>query len=642
MKIAKIVIACLAAVLLILAGFGVFYFVVPMTAAIGDDLAAPEGHPGAPSANGFQPVVIDVRAECRHIDESLLELKIDGSPPTSGVYDFSDGVNTLALLTRGTYFGWWSMLGIDGVIVKGGGEANGYKYAALDDHAGEWFQDNLLHAPLDGPGGDPFELTEILFCYDLEEEDTGSIVVAKESTEPDVKGLFDFQASATLGSFALRPGQERVFNGVPADAAYEFSEMVPTGWSLAGIVCVETGEAETRDDVSAIEEQGSTVYLDDGEDIVCTFTNEPQAGQLMVVKELVPEDDPGLFDLEIDEEVEKEDASDGDATPLMDVVVGEHTIGESAGADTELENYDTAYRCVKEASLDEIKLTNSAGAVLNTVFVDPGDVITCTITNTRKTGDVVIKKQTDPDAAETKFPFASNVEPPSFSLADGESKLFEDLPVGETATFTETVPDGWELGAIDCTADPTSLLAVMDPSIDIEPVADEVITCTFSNVAVPFIAVDKSADPTSVVEPGSKVEYSIKVTSLGTTGPVTLTGLTDDIYGDLTSGSNISISNSTCQDNIKIDPGKTYQCGFKGMVEGEAGISVTDVVTATVVDGGEANAEASDSATVRVVYEPPDTGVDMPVPMVIGGFAAMGLTLLGAGAWVRRRTLMSG
>ena len=62
----------------------------------------------------------------------------------------------------------------------------------------------------------------------------------------------------------------------------------------------------------------------------------------------------------------------------------------------------------------------------------------------------------------------------------------------------------------------------------------------------------------------------------------------------------------------------------------------------TARDDDERQAQADDDAAVMIVAEVPETGVDLPVPMVIGGFAAMGLTLLGTGAWVRRRTLMSG
>ena len=602
----------------------------------------PGGHPGAPSENGIQPKVIDARATCARVDEDLLELKLEPAPPESGVYPFPDGVNSITIETDGTHFGWESTLGIDGVIVKGGEQANGYQYAAAqEDHADEWFQDNLLHAPLDGPHGDPYEISDILFCYDLKEEDMGRIVVAKESTEPELNDDFDFHASATLGSFTLEPGEQRVFNGVPAGATYQFSETVSTGWSLVGIVCVETGEAETRDDVSAIKERGSTVYLDDGEEIICTFTNEPQTGQLMVIKELVPDDDPGLFDLEIDEKVEKEDASGGDATPLMEVVVGEHTVGESAGTDTDLENYDTEYRCVKKANLDDLQLTNGTGDVLNTVFADPGDVITCTITNTRKTGEVTIEKYTDPEGASDKFPFETTADPASFSLGGGESKLFEDLPVGETATFTETVPAGWELASIRCSENSKGHVAVDDTAVRIDPIPDESITCTFYDDAIPEIEVEKTADPISIVEPGGKVKYSVKVTNVGKTGPVELTALTDDIYGDLTSGTNISITNSTCALEVTIETGTPYQCSFEAMVEAEAGDSVTDEVAAKVEDEGEDEAEASDDASVKIVFQPPDTGAGLPVTTAAGALATAGLALAAAGAALRRRSRRS-
>src|SRR4029450_9881863 len=68
----------------------------------------------------------------------------------------------------------------------------------------------------------------------------------------------------------------------------------------------------------------------------CTITNTRDTGDLTVVKDLTPSDDPGLFDLLIDGNVELADASDGDSTDAVTVDTGTHTVGEAAGTDTTL------------------------------------------------------------------------------------------------------------------------------------------------------------------------------------------------------------------------------------------------------------------------------------------------------------------
>ena len=127
-------------------------------------------------------------------------------------------------------------------------------------------------------------------------------------------------------------------------------------------------------------------------------------------------------------------------------------------------------------------------------------------------------------------------------------------------------------------------------------------TVTFTDVA-PTIAVEKTAAPTSVVEPGGDVTFTVKVTN-NSVEPVTLTDLIDVPYGDLTDGANPKISESTCTTGGTIGVGATYTCTFKATVNGTAGESKTDTVTATAIDDEQNEATASDDATVDVLRNP--------------------------------------
>jgi hypothetical protein len=96
-------------------------------------------------------------------------------------------------------------------------------------------------------------------------QDAGSITIAKE-TNPDGGMGFDFVGD--LGALTLDDDENLVFSGLlPGD--YDATEIVPTGWALAGVVCIG-GDADPITD-------GVTIHLDSGENISCTFTNDEYA-----------------------------------------------------------------------------------------------------------------------------------------------------------------------------------------------------------------------------------------------------------------------------------------------------------------------------------------------------------------------------
>ena len=76
----------------------------------------------------------------------------------------------------------------------------------------------------------------------------------------------------------------------------------------------------------------------------CEITNTRDTGDLTVIKALTPSDDPGLFNLLIDGNVEAADVGDGGTTGAVTVETGTHTVGEAAGTDTTLGNYSSADR----------------------------------------------------------------------------------------------------------------------------------------------------------------------------------------------------------------------------------------------------------------------------------------------------------
>jgi hypothetical protein len=100
-------------------------------------------------------------------------------------------------------------------------------------------------------------------------------------------------------------------------------------------------------------------------------------------------------------------------------------------------------------------------------------------------------------------------------------------------------------------------------------------------VQAPTITVTKTANPTSVLEPGGDVTYTVSVHNNGTQAvqAVTITSLSDDVYGDLNGQGDCSVPQT-------IQPGGTYTCSFVGAVSGNNGDTITDEVCAS---GHDAN-----------------------------------------------------
>jgi hypothetical protein len=126
----------------------------------------------------------------------LFELKID--PPVSGTYNLPDnsGSVTVNITGQGT-FDWSSTFGIDAVIVKGGPNANVYKYDP--ESMGET---NLV--TLINPNNDkPYGLSHISFCYDIDPLQVSK--TAKTSFKRTWN--WDIEKSANTSTVLLADGQ---------------------------------------------------------------------------------------------------------------------------------------------------------------------------------------------------------------------------------------------------------------------------------------------------------------------------------------------------------------------------------------------------------------------------------------------------
>ena len=141
-------------------------------------------------------------------------------------------------------------------------------------------------------------------------------------------------------------------------------------------------------------------------------------------------------------------------------------------------------------------------------------------------------------------------------------------------------------------------------------------------IEVPAAKLDvvKTADPTTINEPGDSVTFKIEVSNKGIDpkNKVTLSSLLDSIYKDITTTGHDGITETTCAIPQTICPGVpevaclqgevtgTYKCDFKANVTGNAGGSETDTVTASGIDDRGNSIDGSDSATVTLNDAAPD------------------------------------
>ncbi len=194
---------------------------------------------------------------------------------------------------------------------------------------------------------------------------------------------------------------------------------------------------------------------------------------------------------------------------------------------------------------------------------------------------------------------------PGFPTCTG-TPAFTSAPIPLTATSPTTAtagsgtvttanPGNYVFVATYNPAPGSSFTAVTSPCDD----ADERVTVE----PLPTILVDKTATPLTMVEPGGTFTFNVVVTNTSNE-PLTLTALTDDVYGNLN-------GRGTCVTGAPLAPnGGTYSCSFPGQFTGLAPAAQTDIVTATGTDADGNTATDTDDAIVRLTPSLPVIVVD--------------------------------
>ena len=384
----------------------------------------------------------------------------------------------------------------------------------------------------------------------------GEIIIIQATTPAGANQFFTYTASYEPDSFQLSDGQQHQSGVVPA-GIHRVSVADVAGWTTTA----------TCDDGSL----PTAIDLAPGETVTCTF-HSTRATQLTITNTITPANDPQLFDFSLTPG-EAFQLGGGDSR-AFDLTPGSYALGATTPAGWQQTG----------ASCDN-------GDPLDAIVLEAGDAVTCAVSY-RKLGTIVVTKQTLPAGATATFAFTPSYGG-IFTLSDGQQHTTNDLLPGNYGV-AETLPAGWAQTSATC--DDGSAPGAIALS------AGETVTCAFVNARL-GLALTKTPTPSQVTTPGGDVSFAVAVTNSGQAA-VTLTSLSDSVYGNVADAGNAVLKSTTCALPQTLPPGGGYTCAFTATVSGAAGAVHRNTLTATAGGPGNTSVSAAAEATVNVVTAP--------------------------------------
>jgi uncharacterized repeat protein (TIGR01451 family) len=194
---------------------------------------------------------------------------------------------------------------------------------------------------------------------------TGALVISKvfpagSLGEPDKEFQFSWDCGPEPRTISLKAGQSHRV------------EALPTGTQCAVVEAAAPGYVTTMDPISG------TVQIREGDNTV-TVTNTRSTGTLQLVKQLVPANDPGLFDLSILGTFTQGPFGNNGKTDAAVLPIGSYVISEQAAASspTTLADYDTSLLCLDKGTPVTVGADGAVPVAANSEVI-------CTYTNKRK------------------------------------------------------------------------------------------------------------------------------------------------------------------------------------------------------------------------------------------------------------------
>jgi hypothetical protein len=160
-------------------------------------------------------------------------LKFDTGVP--GSYEGTLGTGKVKWTTDGTYVSWESTFGVDAVLVKGGPNANHYRY----DPPTESFGDSNLVTPTNPNNNKPYGLSHVTFCYDYD-------VVVKKTAKTSFDRTYNWAIDKTGNKTKLvleegKKGSVDYTVKVGLDSAKPYTN---SNWKVAGKIYVKNPDTK--------------------------------------------------------------------------------------------------------------------------------------------------------------------------------------------------------------------------------------------------------------------------------------------------------------------------------------------------------------------------------------------------------------
>ena len=363
-------------------------------------------------------------------------------------------------------------------------------------------------------------------CTIINDDDAPSLTLIKQVINDDggdaAATEWTLTATGTGGSPTNLSGTTPVASGAGFEAdAYTLAESGgPSGYTAGAWNCG-----------SATMPTASSVTVGLGDDVTCTIINNDEAGTLIVEKIVVG----GTLDCDDFSFT----VNGGGATSFAADCSNELTV--DAGDYSVFEPIVTGWTTTYENSLnDDLDCTS--------LSIGNGESATCTITNTRQTGNLEVVKDLNPAADPGKFnlQIGGITDPDAANVGDGGSTGQQTLDTG-TYAVGETAGTGTSLGnyasTIVCRAD-NGLGAIVVQGSGAGPLNVDVtngsdIVCVITNTRV-TVAIKKTNDEgdNAPVEPDETIHYTLEVTV--NDGPATGVVVTDQLPTGLGNATNIT------------------------------------------------------------------------------------------------------
>ncbi len=347
----------------------------------------------------------------------------------------------------------------------------------------------------------------VVECTVTNTAEPGDVTVTKTTSgvTDDFDWAFDFtidpvpaEQDATQTAAGTGPGDDSVswIDLVPG-AHYTITEEVVDGWVQSDITCWIGDSA--LDDLNG-DDPGFEFVAGVGVSITCTVTNRAVPVDLDVTKSTVGGD--GTFEFAL-QPLDEEGEPVGDA--IVSSVDTENGTGVAMfenllpGSRFSLSEVDPGGGWIAGELTCTVTHADGSEEALDTsdFTIQPGDSISCEITNIAR-GTIVIVKNVDGEDATFDFE-GTWLDPVGFEITtEGHtgSTVFENVDPGDY-TVSELEPNGYENTELICeeTVEEEGGTTVegLVGMIDLDP--GETVICTFTNVEWGVLLVDKTTIP---------------------------------------------------------------------------------------------------------------------------------------------------